>query len=304
MLGNNRALGCGQPCAWKNRPPGCGHPCAWKNRSLKCGMWKSRTRMWSPLCMKTSPTRMWYVKIAHQDVVTPVLPVHVKIGLLKKECCTVIVLTWSSRTRFNILAHPAPPRTPTYNTKTIDDPTPPQERIRSPTPHHTTTMTRNAAATPSGGKRNNNTYVVWYGRGVIVLQNAGHWTSHKAAHKDADAPMPLECNHTTNIKDSGFEQLPINEATPALLFEIEYRLCVQISRVGQNRIYTTYMTVYLVVSLPKIPYTHRIYIWFWPTLQISVLAANHLYGVQLRSFWSVYLLGPIGWAAMPGWRPL
>ena len=30
-------------------------------------------------------------------------------------------------------------------------------------------------------------------------------------------------------------------------------------RVGQNRIYAPYMTVYLVVSLPKIPYIHRIY---------------------------------------------
>jgi len=32
-----------------------------------------------------------------------------------------------------------------------------------------------------------------------------------------------------------------------------------ISRVGQNRIYAPYMTVYLVISLPKIPYIHRIY---------------------------------------------
>jgi hypothetical protein len=30
-------------------------------------------------------------------------------------------------------------------------------------------------------------------------------------------------------------------------------------RVGQNRIYTPYMTVYLVVFLPKIPYIYRIY---------------------------------------------
>jgi len=30
------------------------------------------------------------------------------------------------------------------------------------------------------------------------------------------------------------------------------------SRVGQNRMYTPYMTVYMVNSLPKIPYTHRI----------------------------------------------
>jgi hypothetical protein len=34
--------------------------------------------------------------------------------------------------------------------------------------------------------------------------------------------------------------------------------CV-ICRVGHNRIYTPYMTVYLVISLPKLPYIHRIY---------------------------------------------
>jgi len=34
---------------------------------------------------------------------------------------------------------------------------------------------------------------------------------------------------------------------------------VQMTRVGQNRIYTPYMTVYLVISLPKIQYIHRIY---------------------------------------------
>jgi hypothetical protein len=30
-------------------------------------------------------------------------------------------------------------------------------------------------------------------------------------------------------------------------------------RVGQNRVYTPYMTVALMISLPKIPYIHRIY---------------------------------------------
>jgi hypothetical protein len=30
-------------------------------------------------------------------------------------------------------------------------------------------------------------------------------------------------------------------------------------RVGQNLVYTPYMTVYLMISLPTIPYIHRIY---------------------------------------------
>jgi len=33
-----------------------------------------------------------------------------------------------------------------------------------------------------------------------------------------------------------------------------------IHRVGQSRIYLLYMPVYLVISLPKTPYIHRIYV--------------------------------------------
>jgi hypothetical protein len=36
-------------------------------------------------------------------------------------------------------------------------------------------------------------------------------------------------------------------------------------RVGQNCVYTRYMTVYLMNSLPKVLYNTE-YIWFWPTL--------------------------------------
>jgi len=32
-------------------------------------------------------------------------------------------------------------------------------------------------------------------------------------------------------------------------------------KVGQNRIFTPYMTVYMVVSLPNVLYTHRIYLY-------------------------------------------
>ena len=33
----------------------------------------------------------------------------------------------------------------------------------------------------------------------------------------------------------------------------------EIARVDQNRIYAPYMTVYVVISLPKMPYVRRIY---------------------------------------------
>jgi hypothetical protein len=43
--------------------------------------------------------------------------------------------------------------------------------------------------------------------------------------------------------------------------------------VGQNRIYAPYMTVHSVISLPKIPYTHRIYMFLAnPTRDTSVYA--------------------------------
>ena len=49
-----------------------------------------------------------------------------------------------------------------------------------------------------------------------------------------------------------------------------------ISRVGQDRIYTPYMTVYLVISLPKLLYIHHIYIYdsgqpysFWLRCRLS-----------------------------------
>jgi hypothetical protein len=41
-----------------------------------------------------------------------------------------------------------------------------------------------------------------------------------------------------------------------------------VCRVGQNRIHTAYITVYLMESLPKIPYIHRICIWSWPPLAV------------------------------------
>jgi len=43
-------------------------------------------------------------------------------------------------------------------------------------------------------------------------------------------------------------------------------LCMVHGWVGQNRIHTLYKNMYLVISLPKIPYIHCMCVWFWPTL--------------------------------------
>ena len=54
------------------------------------------------------------------------------------------------------------------------------------------------------------------------------------------------------------------ESTSVIVYYVCVLVCVTpqnctiICRVGQNRIYTPYMTVFLVISLPKIPYIHRI----------------------------------------------
>jgi len=52
------------------------------------------------------------------------------------------------------------------------------------------------------------------------------------------------------------------------------------SRVGQNRIYTPYMTVYLVITLPEIPYMHR----------ICMVLANptHVFCSALEQGWALY----------------
>ena len=91
-----------------------------------------------------------------------------------------------------------------------------------------------------------------------------------------------------------------------------------ICRVGQNRICTPYMTVYLVIFLPKIPYIHRIYmvlanpiymicgggftlwgclrgfIWFVVGCLLCGDACLALYDL----WWGVYLVGMPAWLYM------
>ena len=62
--------------------------------------------------------------------------------------------------------------------------------------------------------------------------------------------------------------------TSAIEISHQCRSTVYISRVGQNRIYTPYMTEYLVISLPKIPYIDRIY----------MVLANPVYKRMARVF--------------------
>ena len=68
----------------------------------------------------------------------------------------------------------------------------------------------------------------------------------------------------------------------SLLYWLHYKHR-ETCRVSQNRIYTPYMTVYLVISLPKIPYMHRIYMYLWPFLEVCVPSVVHNYLTTHRS---------------------
>ena len=61
-----------------------------------------------------------------------------------------------------------------------------------------------------------------------------------------------------------------------------YNWCSTHRRVGWNRIFTPYVTVYLEVCLPKIPHINRKYSGFLPTL----------------TNWLAYVANPCKW--MPG----
>ena len=58
-------------------------------------------------------------------------------------------------------------------------------------------------------------------------------------------------------------------------------------RVGQNRIYAPYMTVYTVISLPKIPYIHRIYM-----ILANPTYIYGIYGIMANTqSYTVYIYG-------------
>jgi len=78
------------------------------------------------------------------------------------------------------------------------------------------------------------------------------------------------------------------------LFEKMLVSVVLMSRVGQNRIYTPYMTVYLVISLPKIPYIHRIYMVLTnPTYVSGCMRAMNSPSARGRCVSLIHTLVPI-----------
>jgi hypothetical protein len=67
---------------------------------------------------------------------------------------------------------------------------------------------------------------------------------------------------------------------------------IHIYKVGQNRIYTPYMTVYLVNFYQKY-HIYTVYIWFWPTVYIYDVCTVVLAGkppiIQSYTVYGVYI---------------
>jgi len=79
------------------------------------------------------------------------------------------------------------------------------------------------------------------------------------AHKEFQFSSRSKQRPTHSVTDVYSDALSVRCPCNFIHFDTVY----SIHRVGRNRNYTPYMTVYLVISLPKIPYKHRT---FWPTL--------------------------------------
>ena len=57
-------------------------------------------------------------------------------------------------------------------------------------------------------------------------------------------------------------------------------IIIHMARVGRKRMYAPHKTVYLVISLPKTPYLHRIYmvmanLYIWPTHGMNYASDRH-----------------------------
>jgi hypothetical protein len=81
-------------------------------------------------------------------------------------------------------------------------------------------------------------------------------TMHELHHR-ANNEIP----HTTHVPR---DVLQVSNTVHAPFIYIWYMVLanpryMQMLRVGQNCVHTLYMTVYLVISLTKLPYIHRIY---------------------------------------------
>jgi len=85
-------------------------------------------------------------------------------------------------------------------------------------------------------------------------------------HKAFTNNYKFELTHTQAWRQGTSRGSPHHHSRGQLWVGLQVGCWRNINRVG--RIYTPYMTVYLVISLPK-NRIYTVYIWFWPTLNIN-----------------------------------
>ena len=102
----------------------------------------------------------------------------------------------------------------------------------------------------------------------LVLSRAHKLSSNPSAASLALAAFLRRC-----LFHVSFSQCSLAVAAPPS----ENASSLLICRVGQNHIYTPYMTVYLVISLSKIPYIHRIYMVMANSTHLPCVLLSHSY---------------------------
>ena len=93
----------------------------------------------------------------------------------------------------------------------------------------------------------------------IIERCLVYWHIHTRTHVNIHIERCLVC-HISALQLQLWKRRQVSWKWVSAL---ERTVCEEVGfmcRVGQNRIYTPCMTVCMVISLPKIPYIHRIYL--------------------------------------------
>jgi hypothetical protein len=135
-----------------------------------------------------------------------------------------------------------------------------------------------------------------FGRACTMYARCMHNNAqcmHNACTRNAGCTMYAQCMHSACTM---YAQCMHNVCTmyAQCMHNVctMYAQCMHVIRADQNRIYTPYMTICMVIFLLTIPYIRK-YVWFWPTLHMTWLHRSsyltshnlchpsHIYALQI-----------------------
>ena len=90
-------------------------------------------------------------------------------------------------------------------------------------------------------------------RNTQHVRNTQTWFASPGASCGIDAHDPPDWLFASTLPNAKLHSLFLQASVQIVQAPLTIR-------VGQNRIYTPYMTVCMVISLPKTPYIHRMYL--------------------------------------------